>query len=268
MLTHPTLDQLRHMKLDGMAFRGLSRPHWGHGPPSPFIDLQTQDATAELSHAEWLGLLVDRELASRNTRRFQTRMRAARLRHIGAAIEDVDFWTPRKLDRALFQQLATGRWIGDARNLMITGPCGVGKTWLACALGQRACRDNLTVIYQRLPRLFADLELAHGDGRFPRLFRSLVKADLLILDDWGPDRLTAGQRRDLMEIVEDRHGRGSILITSQLPVTAWHDVIDEPTFADAILDRLVHNTHRLELDGHSMRRSTDPIEKVDEGLPA
>ena len=127
---------------------------------------------------------------------------------------------------------------------------------------------NLTVIYQRLPRLFADLALAHGDGRFPRLFRSLVKADLLILDDWGPDRLTAGQRRDLMEIVEDRHGRGSILITSQLPVTAWHDVIDEPTFADAILDRLVHNTYRLELDGHSMRRSTDPIEKVDEGLPA
>jgi DNA replication protein DnaC len=149
---------------------------------------------------------------------------------------------------------------------MITGPCGVGKTWLACALGQRACRDNLTVIYQRLPRLFADLELAHGDGRFPRLFRSLVKADLLVLDDWGPDRLTAGQRRDLMEIVEDRHGRGSILITSQLPVTAWHDVIDEPTFADAILDRLVHNAYRLELDGHSMRRSTDGNEKVDEGL--
>ena len=147
---------------------------------------------------------------------------------------------------------------------MITGPCGVGKTWLACALGQSACRDNRTVIYQRLPRLFADLELAHGDGRFPRLFRSLVKVDLLILDDWGPDRLTAGQRRDLMEIVEDRHGRGSILITSQLPVTAWHDVIDEPTFADAILDRLVHNAYRLNLDGQSMRRSSDPAEKVDE----
>ncbi len=172
-------------------------------------------------------------------------------------------------DKVSLQQLATGRWIKDARNLMITGPCGVGKTWLACALGQKACRDNLTVIYQRLPRLFADLELAHGDGRFPRLFRSLVKADLLILDDWGPDRLTAGQRRDLMEIVEDRHGRGSILITSQLPVTAWHDVIDEPTFADAILDRLVHNAYRLELDGHSMRRATDDhTEKVDEGRPA
>jgi len=144
----------------------------------------------------------------------------------------------------------------------------VGKTWLACALGQRACRDNLTVIYQRLPRLFADLELAHGDGSFPRQFRSLVKADLLILDDWGPDRLTAGQRRDLMEIVEERHGRGSILITSQLPVTAWHAVIDEPTFADAILDRLVHNAHRLELDGHSMRKSGNTAEKVDEAQRA
>jgi DNA replication protein DnaC len=155
-----------------------------------------QGAQAPLSHAEWLCLLVEREIASRNTRRFQTRMRSAKLRHIGAAIEDVDFRTPRKLDRAQFQQLATGRWIDDARNLMITGPCGVGKTWLACALGQRACRDNLTVIHHRLPRFFADLELAHGDGSFPRIFRSLVKADLLILDDWGPDRLTAGQRRD------------------------------------------------------------------------
>jgi DNA replication protein DnaC len=240
MLTHPTLEQLRALKLDGMA--------------DAFTELQVQDATVDLTHAEWLGLLIEREVAARNTRRFQTRMRTAKLRHIGAAIEDVDFKTPRKLERALFQQLATGRWIRDARNLLITGPCGVGKTWLACALGQRACRDNQTVIYQRLPRLFAELELAHGDGRFPRIFRSLVKADLLILDDWGPDRLTASQRRDLMEIVEDRHGRGSIIITSQLPVEAWHDVIGEPTFADAILDRLVHNTHRLALDGPSLRK--------------
>lgn len=249
MLIHPTLEQLRALRLDGMA--------------DAFAELQVQDATADLTHPEWLGLLVEREVASRNTRRFQTRMRTAKLRHIGAAIEDVDFKTPRKLDRALFQQLAAGRWIRDGRNLLITGPCGVGKTWLACALGQRACRDNQTVIYQRLPRLFAELELAHGDGRFPRLFRSLVKADLLILDDWGPDRLTASQRRDLMEIVEDRHGRGSIIITSQLPVETWHDVIGEPTFADAILDRLVHNTHRLARDGPSLRK-TGPITGITE----
>lgn len=197
----------------------------------------------------------DRETASRSTKKFQTRMRAAKLRHVGACIEDVDFRTPRKLDKALFQRLATGRWIDDHQNLLITGPCGVGKTWLACALGQRACRDGMSVLYHRLPRLFTDLELAHGDGRFPRLFRQLVKADLLILDDWGPDRLTVGQRRDLMEIVEDRYGTGSTVITSQLPVETWHDVIDEPTFADAILDRLIHNAHRLPLDGPSLRKA-------------
>jgi DNA replication protein DnaC len=250
MLDHPTHDQLRTLKLDGMA--------------DAFAELQARDDTADLSHAEWLGLLIDREATSRSTRKFQSRMRAARLRHVGAAIEDVDYRTPRKLDKALFQQLATGRWIAKHRNLLITGPCGVGKTWLACALGQKACRDHRSVLYHRLPRLFAELELAHGDGRFPRLFRQLVKADLLIFDDWGPDRLTAGQRRDLMEIVEDRYGAGSTIITSQLPLDSWHDVIDEPTFADAILDRLVHNAYRLPLDGPSMRKTTDTESRRDD----
>jgi DNA replication protein DnaC len=159
------------------------------------------------------------------------------------------------LDKALFQQLLTGKWIRDKRNLIITGPCGVGKTWLACALAQAACREGVTVLYRRLPRLFDELELAHGDGRFPRIFKSLTKTGLLILDDWGPDRLNAGQRRDLMEIVEDRYDAGSILITSQLPIDKWHDVIGEPTFADAILDRIVHNAYRLKLDGQSMRKT-------------
>ena len=141
-----------------------------------------------------------------------------------------------------------------ARNVLVTGPTGIGKSWLSCALAQKACRDGYTVFYARVPRLFADLELAHGDGRFARLFRTLVKADLLILDDWGPDRLSADARRDLMEIIEDRHGRGSVLITSQLPIDKWHDIIGEPTFADAILDRIVHNSYRLQLDGPSMRK--------------
>jgi DNA replication protein DnaC len=135
------------------------------------------------------------------------------------------------------------------------GLCGIGKSWLACALAQKACRDGYTVHYARVPRLFTDLDLAHGDGRFARQFRMLVKVDLLVMDDFGPDRLSAGQRRDLMEIIEDRHGRHSTLITSQLPVDKWHEVIGEPTFADAILDRIVHNAYRLKLDGPSIRKT-------------
>jgi DNA replication protein DnaC len=240
MLTHPTLDQLRALRLDGMV--------------QAFIELEAQEATRDLAHAEWLALLLDREAANRNTRRFQIRLRAARLRHSQAVIEDVDYRIPRQLDKALFQQLATCRWIAEHRGLLVTGPCGIGKSWLSCALAQKACRDGYTVHYARVPRLFAELELAHGDGRFARLFRTLVKVDLLVLDDWGPDRLNASQRRDLMEIIEDRHGRGSILITSQLKVDKWHEVIAEPTFADAILDRIVHNAYRLNLDGPSIRK--------------
>ena len=193
MLMHPTLDQLRALKLDGMA--------------DAFVELQSQDNARDLSHAEWLALLLDREAAKRDTSRFQSRLRSAKLRHSQASIEDVDYRAARRLDKTMFQQLATGRWIAEHRNVLVTGKCGVGKSWLSCALAQKACRDGYTVHYARVPRLFAELELAHGDGRFARLFRTLIKADLLILDDWGPDRLTASQRRDLMEIIEDRYGR-------------------------------------------------------------
>ena len=252
MLTHPTINQLRELKLDGMA--------------DAFVELQAQDSAADLGHAEWLALLLDREAAKRNTNRVQTRLRVARLRHGQASIEDVDYRASRRLDKALFQQLATGRWIAEHRNLLITGPCGIGKSWLACALAQKACRDGYSVHYARVPRLFADLELAHGDGRFARLFRTITKADLLILDDWGPERLSANHRRDLMEIVEDRYGAGSTVITSQLPVEAWHEVIGEPTFADAILDRIVHNAYRLALDGPSIRK-IQAAEEERKGLP-
>jgi DNA replication protein DnaC len=241
MLTHPTIDQLRALKLDGMA--------------DAFVNLQAQDRAKDLDHAEWLALLLDREAANRNTKRFQSRLRSAKLRHGQASIEDVDYRTSRRLDKALFQQLAAGRWIVEHRNLLVTGPCGVGKSWLSCALAQKACRDGYTVHYARVPRLFADLELAHGDGRFPRLFRTLVKADLLILDDWGLVPVTLDQARDLLEIVDDRHGRGSTIVTTQLPIEHWHEMIPNPTIADAILDRLVHNAHRLTLKGESMRKT-------------
>jgi DNA replication protein DnaC len=180
-------------------------------------------------------------------------LRRAQLRQ-HAAIEDVDYRTPRGLDRALFQRLAGGQWIAEHQNLLITGPCGVGKSWLACALAHKACRDNRSVLYARLPRLLEDLALARADGRYPRLLKSLARVELLVLDDWGLAPLTAEHRRDLLEVVDDRHERAATLITSQLPVDRWHDTIGDPTLADAILDRLVHNAHRIALTGESLRR--------------
>ena len=216
MLTHPTLEQLRQLGLAGMA--------------RAFEELAANTRGAELDHAEWLGLLLDRELADRQDRRLRARLRYARLRH-NAAVEDVDYRTARGLDRALFQKLAHGNWIKEQQNLIIVGPSGVGKSWLACALGHRACRDNLSVLYQRIPRLFSDLALARGDGRYARLMRALGGVKLLILDDWGLEPLTAEQRHDLLEIVEDRYGRGATLITSQIPVDRWHDLIGNSTLS-------------------------------------
>jgi DNA replication protein DnaC len=239
LLTHPTLEQLRQLGLAGMA--------------RAFAELADNSRGTELDHAEWLGLLLDREMADRQDRRLRARLRYARLRH-NAAVEDVDYRTARGLDRALFQKLAQGNWIREQQNLIIVGPSGVGKSWLACALGHRACRDNLSVLYQRIPRLFSDLALARGDGRYARLMRALGGVKLLILDDWGLEPLTAEQRHDMLEIVEDRYGRGATLVTSQIPVDRWHDLMGDPTLADAILDRIVHNAHRIQLRGESLRK--------------
>ena len=198
-----------------------------------------------------LGLLLEQEVTLRRQKRFEVRTKTARLRH-DACIEDVDYHAARGLDRGLFLRLGSCDWIRSKRNLLVTGPCGVGKSWLACALGQKACRDDLSVLYHRVPRLFANLALARGDGRFPKVIRGLARADLLILDDWGPEPLTPDQRRDLLEIVEDRYDAGSILITSQIPVDRWYELVGNPTLADAILDRIVHNAYRLELSGDSL----------------
>jgi DNA replication protein DnaC len=243
VLTHPTLDQLHGLGLNGMA--------------RAFASLAADPNAASLTHAEWLGLLLDHEATDRQDRRLKARLRYARLRH-QASIEDVDYRTARGLDRALFQALAGGRWIEEAQNVIIEGPTGVGKSWLACALGHKACRDNRSVLYQRTPRLFSDLTLGKGDGRYPRLMRALGGVKLLILDDWGLEPLSPEQRHDLLEIMEDRYGRGATLITSQLPVDRWHGVIGDPTLADAILDRLVHNAHRIQLKGESLRKPRPP----------
>lgn len=239
MLTHPTTDRLRELGLAGMA-RALE-------------EQRRHPDAAELGFEDRLAMLVDREALERDSKRLATRLRFAGLRQ-QAAPEDVDHRAARGLDRAVFQRLVASDWIAQHQNLLVTGPTGTGKTWLSCALGHRACRDNRSVLYQRVPRLLEALGLARGDGRYARMLKTLARVQLLILDDWGLAPLGAEQRRDLLEVVDDRHGRASTIVTSQLPVEHWHEHIGSPTIADAVLDRLVHGAHRLELKGESMRK--------------
>lgn len=240
MLNEPTLDKLRTMRLSAMA--------------DSWLEQQRSTDMVSLDFDERFGLLVDAEYLSRHNRRLARRLKQARLRHAHACIEDIDAPDKRGLGKSLIKKLATCSWIADHLNVVVTGATGVGKTYLACALGQQACRKGYQVLFRRAPRLIDELTLARADGSLPRLLSKLAKLDLLILDDWGITPLGDQDRRDLMEVIEDRDGTRSTLVTSQIPISKWHDYLGDPTIADAIADRLLHNAHRLSLKGPSRRK--------------
>jgi DNA replication protein DnaC len=239
MLTVPTLERLRELKLEGMA--------------KAFEEQMASSDFNELIFEERLGLLVDRELTARNNRRLCSRLRKAKLRQM-ACMEDIDYQQPRGLDKALMKSLTSCRWISEHLNVLISGATGVGKSFISCAFGHRACLEGFRVFYSRASRLFGELSVAKGDGRYAKLMNTIAKSQLLIIDDWGLSVLNEQEQRDLLEILEDRHGISSTIIASQVPIEKWHEVIGNATLADAILDRLIHNAYKINLKGESMRK--------------
>jgi DNA replication protein DnaC len=238
-MIHPTIDTLRRLRLTGMV-KALEEQQ----------NLADRD---RLSFDERLAMLVDREAVERDNAALAQRLRRARLRQ-AACLEDIDYRNPRGLDRSLINTFASGRWLREHNNILVLGPTGTGKSFLACALGNQAARDGFSVRYHRLSRLLDELALARIDGRAARRLAQFARIQLLIIDDWAMARLTAEQRRDLMEVIDDRHQRTSTILATQIPVERWHDAIGDPTYADAILDRLVHNAYRIELRGPSLRQ--------------
>lgn len=248
MITHPILDRISELKLTGM--------HKALTEQLQMPDIEEMDFMARL------GLLVERETSERANRRLSTRLKKAKLRQ-QACVEDIDLCAPRGLDRELILSLASCEWINKAHNILITGSTGTGKSFLACALAHKSCLEGYTVRYLRLPRLMEELGIAHADGSYGKKMMELARTNLIILDDWGLAPMTRPQAQDLLELLEDRHGLKSTIVTSQLPIESWHQYLGDKTLADAILDRLIHSAYRLQLKGESMRKSSSTLtEKI------
>lgn len=248
MLNHPTIDRLNELALAGMA-RALAE------------QLKMPDIE-QLTFEERLGLLVDREITERAGRRLTRRLKAAHLRQ-SACLADIDYRRTRGIDKKLMLSLGACDWVRRHRNIIVTGATGVGKSFIACALAHTACLEGYSTHYHRLPRLVEDLQISRGDGRYLKLLKQLARVDVLLLDDWGLAQLTAAQQRDILELLDDRHDRQSTIVTSQLPVENWHQSMADPTLADAILDRLVHNAHHIKLKGESMRKINAELHEAD-----
>ncbi len=247
MLWQQTLEKMMAMKLRGMI-KGVE-------------EQQNSKGHQEMSFEERLGYLIDYEYLDRENRKLSTRLRQAKFRQ-QACMEDVDFKYNRNLNRSQFLELGKCRWIKEHKNIIFTGPSGVGKSYLACALGNKACLEGYKVQYIRVPRFLTELMIGKGDGSYLKMMKGLSRIDVLILDDWGIAKLTDEQRKEFLEVMEDRYELKSTIITSQIPVKNWHDVIGDSTIADAILDRIVHNSYRIELDGESMRKKDTKVEET------
>ncbi len=241
MLTEPTLQKLKSLRLDAMAAAWLAQ--------------QKDPQVSQLDFDERFGLLVDAESLFRENRRLDRLLREAKLRLSQACVEDIDYPAARRLDRSLIRQLVSGRWIHEHQNVGITGATGTGKTYIACALAQHACRQGFRTLYRRASRLFEEMGLARADGSYVRLLGKFARVEVLVIDDWGLTPVREPERADLLEILEDRYGTRSTIMTSQLDPKRWHDHLGDPTLADAICDRVLHNAHRITLFGPSRRKT-------------
>ncbi|RLB12241.1 MAG: AAA family ATPase [Deltaproteobacteria bacterium] len=246
MLNEQTIEKLYHMKLNGMA--------------EAFKEQILQPDLAQMSFEERFALLVERHWTWKEDRRMKRLLSLAKLK-INACIEDIDYRAPRGLQKSVILQLSSCDWVRNAHNVIITGPTGAGKTYLACALANRACRMGLSAFYIRIPNLFQELAIARADGSYSKIMKKLLRAKVLVLDDLGLSPMSAQERRDLLEVVEDRHGLTSTIVAAQLPIEHWHENIRDPTIADAVLDRLVHNAYKINLKGESMRKLRSTLTK-------